>query len=83
MGNPDGNCELQICFGDTDSGKWLAAHSHEYGFVIRYPSGKSSITGYQYEPWHLRFVGVEVAKKVYESNQTLEEYYGTGAAPSY
>lgn len=61
-------------YGNTPAGKWLAAHAHEYGFIIRYPKGKESVTGYQYEPWHVRYLGVELATKVYESGLCLEEY---------
>lgn len=61
-------------YGNTPAGKWLAAHAHEYGFIIRYPKGKEGITGYQYEPWHVRYLGVELATKVYESGLCLEEY---------
>lgn len=61
-------------FGNTPAGKWLAAHAHEYGFIIRYPKGKESITGYQYEPWHVRYLGVETATAVYKSGLCLEEY---------
>ena len=61
-------------YGSTPAGKWLAAHAHEYGFIIRYPKGKEGITGYQYEPWHVRYLGVELATKVYESGLCLEEY---------
>ena len=46
----------------------------EYGFILRYPEGKESITGYAYEPWHLRYVGVDVAKEITEKDITLEEY---------
>lgn len=61
-------------FADTPAGKWLAAHAHEYGFIIRYPKGKESITGYAYESWHIRYVGIEHATKIYEQGLTLEEY---------
>lgn len=61
-------------YGSTPAGKWLAAHAHEYGFIIRYPKGKEGVTGYQYEPWHVRYLGVELATKVYESGLCLEEY---------
>jgi D-alanyl-D-alanine carboxypeptidase len=49
--------------------------AHEYGFIVRYPEGKEHITGYQYEPWHLRYIGDE-AEAVYESGLSLEEYLG-------
>lgn len=63
-------------FGDTPEGMWLAEHCHEYGFIIRYPKNKQSITGYKYEPWHVRYLGTELATKVYESGLCLEEYFG-------
>lgn len=63
-------------FGKTDAGKWLAQHAHEYGFIIRYPKGQSDVTGYQYEPWHLRYVGVDTATDIHDSHQTLEAYVG-------
>ncbi|WP_246031902.1 M15 family metallopeptidase [Salibacterium salarium] len=64
-------------FGETPEGEWLTEHAHEYGFVIRYPEDKTDITGYQYEPWHLRYVGEDLAETLYEEDETLEEYYGT------
>lgn len=63
-------------FGDTAEGKWLADNAHLFGFIIRYPEGKEDITGYQYEPWHIRYVGVEAATQMYNNNLTLEEYLG-------
>ncbi|MBR5979223.1 MAG: M15 family metallopeptidase [Oscillospiraceae bacterium] len=63
-------------FGETAEGRWLAEHGHEYGFILRYPRGKSDITGYKYEPWHFRYIGVEMATEVYESGLTLEEFRG-------
>ena len=53
---------------------WLAAHAHEYGFILRYPQGKESITGIDYEPWHFRYVGKEAAAEIYSRQVTLEEY---------
>ncbi|TPR55816.1 M15 family metallopeptidase [Enterococcus sp. OL5] len=61
-------------FGDTDGGKWLQAHAREYGFIIRYPKGKHDITQIDYEPWHLRYVGVEVATYIEEHEMTFEEF---------
>ena len=52
-------------------------HCSEYGFIIRYPKDKTNITGYSYEPWHLRYVGVDVAKEITAKGLTLEEYLGT------
>jgi hypothetical protein len=66
---------LEQSFGETKEGKWLAEHCHEYGFIIRYPKDKENITGYMYEPWHVRYLG-DVAEDVYESGKCLEEYLG-------
>jgi len=67
---------LEQSFGETKEGKWLAEHCHEYGFIIRYPKDKEEVTGYMYEPWHVRYLGEDVAKDVYESGKCLEEYLG-------
>lgn len=58
-----------------DAYDWLAEHAHEYGFILRYPKGKEHITGYNYEPWHFRYVGEKVAKEIYEQKITFDEYY--------
>ncbi len=63
-------------FKDTDEGKWVAENCHKYGFIIRYPEDKESVTGYMYEPWHIRYLGTETATAVYESGLCLEEYLG-------
>ena len=63
-------------FAATPEGEWVAKHAWEYGFIIRYPKGKEDVTGYMYESWHLRYLGKELAKKVYDSGLCLEEYYG-------
>lgn len=63
-------------FADTREGRWVAENCHKYGFIIRYPKGKEEITGYMYESWHIRYLGVDMATKVYESGKTLEEYFG-------
>lgn len=70
----NGVCDLEACFGDTAAAKWLAANAQNYGFIVRYPKGKDSVTGYQYEPWHLRYLGTSVAQAVYASGKTLDEY---------
>lgn len=61
-------------FGETPEGIWLAEHCHEYGFIIRYQKGKTDITGYVYEPWHIRYVGREAAAEIAALDVTLEEY---------
>ncbi len=69
-------CHLDKCLADLPDGMWLAAHAHEYGFIIRYPEGKEAITGYDYEPWHLRYVGKELAAELHRTGQTMEEFFG-------
>lgn len=77
-------CELQVCFADLAEGKWLAANAYKYGFIIRYPKDKSSVTGYNYEPWHIRYVGKALASEMHsKSIATLEEFFGLPAAPNY
>ena len=61
-------------FADTLAGKWIAEHSWEYGFIIRYPEGSEDITGYSYEPWHVRYVGTVAAREINKQQITLEEY---------
>lgn len=60
---------------ETPEGFWVRHNAHYFGFIIRYPQGKEPITGYMYEPWHLRYVGVELATQIYLCDCTMEEYY--------
>ncbi|WAA11974.1 M15 family metallopeptidase [Fervidibacillus halotolerans] len=69
------NQQLVESFGQTAEGKWLENNAHKYGFILRYPKGKESITGYQYEPWHFRYIGVEAATVIFENGWTLEEFF--------
>jgi D-alanyl-D-alanine carboxypeptidase len=79
-----GSCSLRSCFADTKQGKWLAKHAWEYGFVLRYPQGKTKITGYEFEPWHYRFVGTGLARDLHETGvKTLEKYFGLPNATDY
>lgn len=79
-----GKCHLEACLGDTPDGKWIAANAHKYGFIIRYVPGKESVTGYDYEPWHLRYMGVELATEMKNKNiQTLEEFFDITGGQSY
>jgi len=74
-------CEVATCFSTTPEGIWLAAHAYQYGFIIRYPADKTAITGYEYEPWHVRYVGVALATELHNKNiETLEEFFGLPAA---
>jgi len=62
-------------FENTNEFKWLQRNAHKFGFILRYPKNKENITGYKYESWHYRYLGVNLATKVYESNLTYDEYY--------
>lgn len=70
----DTHIGLTKSFGETEAGKWLAEHGCEYGFIVRYPEGKEYVTGIEYEPWHLRYVGVEAATIITREGITLEEF---------
>ncbi|GAB3605026.1 hypothetical protein GCM10027413_04350 [Conyzicola nivalis] len=77
-------CTLQGCFADTPQGQWLAANAATYGFVLRYPDGGTPVTGYEFEPWHYRYVGIATAADYVASGAaTLEQYFGLPAAPDY
>lgn len=62
-------------FEKTGTFKWMQSHAHEYGYILRYPKDKKWITGYEYEPWHYRYVGVDAAKIIHDENITYEQYY--------
>lgn len=68
--------EISSSFANTAEGIWVANNCYKYGFILRYPKEKEAQTGYMYEPWHVRYVGVDVATKIYNSGLCLEEYYG-------
>lgn len=69
--------KISNSFGDTKEGKWLANNCYKFGFILRYPKGKQSITGYMYEPWHFRYIGDEAINLYNNGNWiTLEEYLG-------
>jgi len=63
-------------FGDTAAADWVAANAHRFGFILRYPPDKADITGYTNEPWHLRYVGVELAGQMFANGLTMEEQFG-------
>jgi D-alanyl-D-alanine carboxypeptidase len=73
----NGKCAAEDCFANTTEANWLQAHVANYGFIIRYPKGKDAITGYKYEPWHIRYVGKTIATEIMSKGSTLEEYYNT------
>lgn len=70
-----GGFDLQESFGELEEGKWVAQNAHKYGFIVRYLKDKVHITGYDYEPWHLRYVGEDVANYMFENNLCYEEFY--------
>ncbi|WP_334121827.1 M15 family metallopeptidase [Glutamicibacter sp.] len=76
LGYTNSRAELKEEFGQTPAGIWIAKHASDYGLIIRYPQGKEEITGYKYEPWHVRYIGKEHAKAIAESGaETYEEYF--------
>jgi D-alanyl-D-alanine carboxypeptidase len=74
------DCEVEVCFADTNEGKWLAANAYKYGFIIRYQKSQEKLTGYEYEPWHVRYVGKALSQQIHQTNQTLEQFFNL---PSY
>ncbi len=72
-------------FENTPEGIWLKEHAYEYGWIMRYPKGKEDITGYAYEPWHFRYIGIDYAAQVYEAGEwmTFEEYFGVSGGKDY
>lgn len=84
IGDGGGACGFQPCFADQPAAVWAKANGHRFGFVVRYPWMFHPITGYYYEPWHLRYIGVEAATDMANrSISTVEEYFGVEAAPGY
>ncbi len=77
-------CSIQVCFAKTKAGKWLAANAWQYGWILRYENGQTSVTGYQFEPWHFRYVGIDMATD-YKAKRakSLEAFWGLPAAPKY
>ncbi len=77
-------CRLKECFAESDTYAWLERHAANYGFIVRYPDGLQDVTGYRYEPWHLRWVGRELAFQMHlEGALTMEEFFDLPAAPDY
>jgi len=80
----DGRCDLSQCFGATPEGKWLASNAYKYGFIIRYAKDKEAVTGYLYEPWHIRYVGQSLAAEMHRTGiETLEEFFGVKGGTAY
>ncbi len=70
---------LEDCFGNTKAAHWLNEHAYAYGFILRYPANKVSVTGYRSEPWHYRYVGKALANELQTKNQTMEEFFNLPA----
>ena len=84
IGDGGGACSFQPCFAEQPAATWAKENGHRFGFVVRYPWMLHPITGYYYEPWRLRSVGVEAATDMLNRGiGTLEEYFGLEAAPGY
>lgn len=83
VGSSSGKCQLDKCLGDTSEGKWLAANAYKYGFIIRYQKDKQDVTGYDYEPWHIRFVGTALAIEINKTGQALEQFFGLATYTDY
>jgi D-alanyl-D-alanine carboxypeptidase len=78
------DCEFTMCMAGSAAGRWVAAHAADYGFVVRYPLDRQAVTGYLYEPWHLRYVGSAVALDMRARRiPTYEQYLGLQGAPGY
>ncbi|WP_180987428.1 D-alanyl-D-alanine carboxypeptidase family protein [Arthrobacter sp. AFG20] len=84
IGDGGGACSFQPCFAEQPAAVWAKANAHRFGFVVRYPFMQHAITGYFYESWHLRYIGVEAATDMRKRGiATLEQYFGLEAAPGY
>ncbi len=77
-------CSLEACFGTTPEGKWLASNAYQYGFLLRYPADKVAITGYEYEPWHFRYIGADLSQELHKQHiETLEEFFDVTGGQTY
>ncbi len=70
----DNKCYIEHEIEDMEEINWVINNCYKYGFILRYPKGKEDVTGYNYEPWHFRYVGLDVAKFLWENNKILEDY---------
>lgn len=76
-------CRLSACFGETATGSWLRENAHRFGYILRYHDGEQATVGYTYEPWHFRYVGVDVATLMHDRGvRNLEDFFGLPAAPT-
>lgn len=78
------NCSLSACFAQTPQGQWLATNAWRFGFLLRYPADKVAITGFTFEPWHFRYIGVPLATQLHTTGvTTLEEFFGVPGGTEY
>ncbi|MET0779388.1 MAG: M15 family metallopeptidase [Candidatus Saccharimonadales bacterium] len=83
-GTSQPSCNVAECFGATAEGKWLAANAYKYGFIIRYTADKEPTTGYENEPWHIRYIGTDLSNELHnQSVETLEEFFGITGGTAY
>lgn len=84
FGDKAGSCAVDACYANTTEGKWLAANAYKYGFLLRYTAEKQSITGYEAEAWHYRYIGRDLALEMHDQGvTTLEEFFGVSGGESY
>lgn len=84
LGSTSRKCEIEDCFADMPEGKWLEKNAYKYGFILRYYPNGQSVVGYKYEPWHFRYVGIELATELHNKNiKSLEEFFDLPFAPDY
>ena len=77
-------CEVEDCFADTLEGKWLAANSYKYGYILRYTKTNQALTGYKDESWHFRYVGVKLSTMLHNTDtSSLEEFFSVSGGPNY
>lgn len=77
------SCEVEQCFENTPEGQWLAANAFKSGFIIRYQKNTESLTGYEYEPWHVRYVGIDLATELHKTGQTMEQFFNLPSFTNY
>ena len=84
IGAASGTCNLDQCFNATPEAQWLASNAYKYGFILRYTADKVDVTGYEYEPWHFRYVGTDLSTEMHDQNiETLEEFFDVTGGSSY
>lgn len=84
IGAENGACRFNVCFADTAEGQWLAANAWRFGYLLRYPADKVAVTGYEFEPWHFRYLGTDLSTELHSTGvSTLEEFFELPSAPTY